>query len=59
VKNGQREGGRLAGAGLGDAEHITAGEKLGDGLGLDWGWDDVISGGQRTLDRIGQAEFRE
>jgi hypothetical protein len=45
VKNGQHEGRRLAGAGLGDAEHITAGEKLGDGLGLDWGWGVVVSSG--------------
>ena len=31
----QREGGRLAGAGLGEAEHVAAVERRGDGLGLD------------------------
>jgi hypothetical protein len=59
VKNGQREGGGLARTGLGNAQHIPAGEKLGDGLRLDGRRDYVISTAQRTLDRIGKAEFRE
>jgi hypothetical protein len=33
----QREGRRLAGAGLGDAEHVLAREHMGDGLRLDGG----------------------
>ena len=59
MQNGQRKGARLAGAGLGDAQNILAGEQLGNGLGLNGGWGFVVSFGQRTLDRIGQAEFRE
>ena len=37
VSIGKREGGRLAGAGLGDAEHVTPCEDVGDGFGLDRG----------------------
>ena len=33
----QGEGGRLAGARLGDAQHVLAGQRDGDGLGLDGG----------------------
>ena len=32
----QREGGGLAGAGLGDSEHVAPFEGVGDGLFLDW-----------------------
>ena len=35
VEDRQREGGGLAGAGLGGGEHVAAGEDEGDGLGLD------------------------
>ncbi len=59
MENGQREGRRLAGAGLGDAQHVAAGEKFGDGPRLDRRRGDVVSVDQRTLDRLGQAEFRE
>ena len=34
----QSEGGGLAGAGLGDAQHVAAGERLGNGFGLNGGW---------------------
>ena len=33
--------------------------KFGDGLRLDRRWDDMVSGIQRTIYRIGQAELRE
>ncbi len=32
----QREGRRLAGAGLGQSHHVAAGEARGDGFVLDW-----------------------
>jgi hypothetical protein len=35
VEQGQRERGRLAGAGLREAQHVGAFERGGDGLGLD------------------------
>jgi hypothetical protein len=35
VQQGQGEGGRLAGAGLGEAQHVTAGERRGNRLDLD------------------------
>ena len=34
MQNGQQKGGRLAGAGLGQAHEIAAGGHVGDGLGL-------------------------
>ncbi len=45
----QGEGGGLAGAGLGDAEDVTAADGDGDGLGLDRGRDRIagrLDGGQ-------------
>jgi hypothetical protein len=59
VEDGQREGRRLAGAGLGDAQHVPAGEKLWNGALLNRRRNDVIIGDQGTLDRFGQAEIRE
>ena len=59
MENRQREGRRLAGAGLGDAQHVPAGEKFGDGPRLDRRRDYMVSGIQRKLYRIGQAEVRE
>ena len=35
LQDRQHEGGRLAGARLGAGEHVTAGENVRDGLGLD------------------------
>ena len=35
VQDGQQEGGRLAGAGLGGGDEVAAGEDGRDGLGLD------------------------
>ena len=59
VENGQREGAGLAGAGLGNAQDVPAGEKLGDGAGLDRGRGGMVTRSQGTMDRIGQAEVRE
>src|SRR5690554_656350 len=36
-QDGQREGGGLAGSGLGEADHVTAGEEWRNGGGLDGG----------------------
>jgi hypothetical protein len=56
VQHGQREGGRLAGAGLGAGEEVVALENGRNGLGLDGG------GGLVTLlvDRLedGGGEFQ-
>ena len=59
VENGQCESPRLAGAGLGDAQHIPATQKFGDGLRLDRRRNVMVSVVQRALDRIGEAEFRK
>jgi hypothetical protein len=52
----QQERGRLAGAGLGDAEQILAGEQRGDGLRLDGGGHGVLRRGQGTTDRLDKVE---
>ena len=57
VQDRQREGGGLAGAGLGDAEHVAAGQCDGDGLGLDGRGREVILFFERTRDGIGEAEI--
>ena len=59
VQQRQREGGRLAGASLGDAQHVFAGEKFGDGLRLDRRRGYVFFCVQSTKDRFGKAEVRE
>ena len=47
MQDRQREGRRLAGAGLGDAQEVAAGEHAGNGLRLDGGWSCVALGVQR------------
>ncbi len=55
----QREGRGLAGAGLGLAQHVAAGQHRRDGGGLDGGWGFVAHFGDRGHDRRGQAEIGE
>ena len=38
LEDGEREGGGLAGAGLGDAQEIAALQEFGNGAGLDGSW---------------------
>jgi hypothetical protein len=59
VQDRQREGRGLAGAGLGDAAEVAAGHHVRDGLGLDRGGSFVAFGGERLLDRGGEAEVGE
>ncbi len=56
MQDRQGEGGGLAGAGLGDAQQVAAGEHAGDGLRLDRGGRGVAFGGQRLEERLGEAE---
>ena len=53
----QREGGGLAGAGLRDADEITAGKNQRDGVGLDRGGGDVLLFGKGANDRLCEAEI--
>src|ERR1700722_6976576 len=53
----QHEGRGLAGAGLGDAQHVAPGEHVGDGLILDWGWSFVTSRRNGSEYFFGQAEM--
>ena len=57
LDDGEREGGRLAGAGLGDAEQVAAFEQGRDGLGLDRGGDRVALLVERAQDGPGKAEI--
>jgi hypothetical protein len=59
LQDGQHEGGRLAGAGLGQGFEIATGEDVGDGLLLDRGGRGValLANGAQELGR--QAEFGE
>ena len=57
VQDRQREGRRLAGAGLGDGENVPPGHNLRDCLRLDRRRGRVFALGQRTLQGLGQAEF--
>ena len=59
VQDRQREGRGLAGAGLGDAAEVAAGHHVRDGLGLDRGRGFIAFGGERLLDRGGEAEVGE
>ena len=59
VQDRQREGGGLAGAGLGDAEDVAARHLRGDGLGLDRGRGVEAGAGERVGERLGEAERRE
>ncbi len=52
----QGEGGGLAGAGLGDAEHVAAGEHMRDGLGLDRRRLGVAGRGDGLEDLVAQSE---
>jgi hypothetical protein len=53
----QGEGGGLAGAGLGDAEDVAAGQDVGDGLGLDGGRFGVAGRSHGSLNLGAEAEF--
>jgi hypothetical protein len=57
VQDRQREGCGLAGAGLGDADDVTAGKCEGDGLSLDGRGREIILFLERTRDWIGKAEI--
>ena len=59
VQDGQREGGGLAGAGLGDALDVAAGHHQRDRLHLDRGGSRVALGGERLEEGRGQAELFE
>ena len=55
----QHEGCRLAGPGLGDAEHVTAGDRDRDRLGLNWGRDLEACRGDGRLNFGAQAKIRK
>src|SRR6185436_9290519 len=55
----KREGGGLAGAGLGDALQVAAFHDAGDGLGLDRRGDGVALVRQRLQEGLGEAEVDE
>ena len=57
VQDRQRERRGLAGAGLGDADDVTAGECEGDGLSLDGRGRQIILFLERTRDGIGKTEI--
>jgi hypothetical protein len=57
MQDGEREGGGLAGAGLRDADNVTAGQRDGDGLSLDRGGRVIILFFERTRDGFGEAEI--
>ena len=57
IEDRQGEGGGLAGAGLGDAEKVAAGEDRRDGFRLDGGGGFVRFGGERLEDGHGEAEL--
>ncbi len=59
VEHGKGERGGLAGARLGDAEQVAAGEHAWDGLLLDRSRLGVVFGCQRLEDRRGQAKVRK
>src|SRR6185369_9778993 len=57
LQHGQREGRRLAGAGLGDAENVTALQQRGNGARLDRRGHGVLGGVEGTQQRLGEAEI--
>ena len=59
MQDRQRKGGGLAGAGLCDAEQITALHHIGDRLGLDRGGGFIGAGGQGLQQGGGKAETGE
>ena len=56
MENRQREGRRLAGAGLSNADEIAARENVRNGLGLDRRRGDMFFVDERLRDRRGEAE---
>ena len=59
LQHRQRECGGLAGAGLGDAEQVAAGEEVGNGCCLDRRWLEEVFTVEGTQQRLGQAERRK
>ena len=59
LQHGQRERRRLAGAGLGDAQHVTALQQGGNRARLDGRRHGVVRGVQCTQQRLGQTEARK
>ena len=59
LQHGQRERRRLAGAGLGDAQHVTALQQGGNRARLDGRRHGVIRCAQRAQQRLGQTEIRK
>src|SRR5262249_9211804 len=55
----QHESGGLAGAGLGDAEHVAARQHVRDRLFLNGSRGGGTSGGNRRENLVGQAEMRK
>ncbi len=56
LEHRQHESGRLAGAGLGDAENVLASEQDRNSLRLDRCGGVVLGGGERAQERLGDAE---
>ena len=59
VQDRKRKGGRLAGAGLGDADEVAARENVGNGLFLNRCGDGVVFFGESAGDRRCEAEIME
>ncbi len=57
LQNGQREGGRLAGAGLGDAEQIAPFKEKRNGAGLDGCGICMVFRDERAADRLAKSEL--
>ena len=57
MQDGKREGRCLAGAGLGDADDVTAGKCEGNGLSLDGRGRQIVLFFKRTRNGIGEAEI--
>ena len=59
LQHGQREGCGLAGAGLGDAQHVATLQQRRNGARLDRRGHGVVGGFEGTQQRLGQAEIRK
>ena len=59
LQDRQRESGGLAGAGLGDAQQIAAGQQIGDRLRLDRRRHGVAFLGERATERLDQRQVLE
>ena len=59
LQHGQREGCGLAGAGLGDAQHVATLQQRRNGARLDGRGHGVLGGFEGTQQRLGQAEIRK